>query len=86
MPNWERVYDYGPARLIRKPGGHVSIEVHMLGPKAERVADMIEGVHRGMYYRDTVLNVFGDEWPTDLFTACDPADITIYMMNVKEEE
>ena len=87
VPNWERNYDYGPARLIRKPGSSVLITICDLGPSAASYADQIEGVHRGMYRRDTALNVFGDDWPSDAITSCDPAAVTVYMMcNVKEDE
>ena len=85
VPNWERNHDYGAARLIRKPGSSVLITICDLGPNAERWADQVEGVHRGMYRRDTALNVFGDDWPSDAITPCDPAAVTVYMMNVTEE-
>jgi len=81
VEGFEANHDFGVARVVHNPHDSVKLVVCQLSPSAEEVADSIEGIHRGFYYRSNAAAVFGDAWPEDSTT--DPESTTVYMLNVR---
>jgi len=81
VDGYEANYDFGVARIKRVANSVLALHVCKLTTGAECIADRVEGVTHGLYYRSNAEQVFRDAWPaTEL--PVDPSEITIYMLSV----
>ena len=80
VDGYEANYDAGVARVREAPNGFLPLHICRLSPEAEMIADQVEGIERGLYYRSNVEQVFRDDWP-GTEAQLDPSDITIYMLS-----
>ena len=80
IPGYEPNYDYGVARIVESSNGMLPLHICKLDEVAEKYADQVEGIERGMYFRSNAELVFRDKWP-GTEARIDPSDITIYMLS-----
>jgi hypothetical protein len=79
VPGWNVDYEYGVARILPSKYGQLRLSLCTLTEEAEKTADAIEGISRGMYRKDMCEFVFKEDWAEQVDPEFD--DCKIYMFN-----